>query len=159
MPGRAAIMAAVPEDRSRLLATLLGDKVARVLGTTADRLDVERPLLELGVDSLMAVELRNWLEGELQVDLPIVDLMRSPCLSRLAEVLARRLETGGELAAREVGKNGTAHRIASGRNGQVNLADEEAPMELLARIDDLSGDEVDSLLAALVEEKGAGNGR
>ena len=94
LPGRAAIMAAVPEDRSRLLATLLGDKVARVLGTTADRLDVERPLLELGVDSLMAVELRNWLEGELQVDLPIVDLMRSPCLSRLAEVLARRARDG-----------------------------------------------------------------
>ena len=93
LPGRDAILAADPEGRPGLLGALLRDKVARVLGTSPDRLDGDRPLLQLGIDSLMAVELRNWLEGELQVDLPIVELMRSPSVSGLAELLAERLET------------------------------------------------------------------
>ena len=100
----------------------------------------------------MAVELRNWLEGELQVDLPIVELMRSPSVSGLAELLAERLETGGKALSSEVGRNGTANGPANGHNGHVRLPLEAAPTELLARIDDLSGDQVDALLAALLDE-------
>ncbi len=48
------------------LDALLRDKVARVLGTSPDRLDGDKPLLNLGIDSLMAVELRNWIEQELR---------------------------------------------------------------------------------------------
>ncbi len=96
VPGRDAIIAADRADRPRLLEALLCDKVARVLGTPPERLEVDKPLLQLGIDSLMAVELRNWLEGELLVDLPIVELMRSPSVSGLAELLAERLERGSK---------------------------------------------------------------
>ena len=99
-PGATPSWRPMPEDRPGLLGTLLRDKVARVLGTSPDRLDGDKPLLQLGIDSLMAVELRNWLEGELQVNLPIVELMRSPSLSGLAELLAERLETAGEAPPR-----------------------------------------------------------
>ncbi len=107
----------------------------------------------------MAVELRNWLEGELQVDLPIVELMRSPSMSGLAELLAERLETGGKAASYEVGRNGTANGSANGHNGHVACPWRRRRPSLLARIDDLSGDQVDALLAALLDEKGHGNGR
>ena len=83
----------------QLLEALLRDKVARVLGTTPDRLDGDRPLLQLGIDSLMAVELRNWIEGELRVNLPIVELMRSPSCPRLAELLAEQLEAASRSRA------------------------------------------------------------
>ena len=112
LPGRDTILAADPADRPGLLAALLRDKVARVLGTSPDRLDGDKPLLQLGIDSLMAVELRNWLEGELQVDLPIVELMRSPSVSGLAELLAERLETAGKAPSYEVGSNGAAQRVS-----------------------------------------------
>src|SRR5262249_18471893 len=51
--GGDAIRAAAAEDRPGLLETLLRDKVARVLGTAPDRLNGDRPLLQLGLDSLM----------------------------------------------------------------------------------------------------------
>ena len=134
-----------------MLAAMLRDKVAGVLETTPDRLDADKPLLQLGIDSLMAVELRNWLEGQLQVDLPIVELMRSPGVSGLAEVLADRLEDAGTAPAHRPGRNGSAngHHEDNGHAGRPVPA---APTELLSRIDDLSGDQVDALLAALLDE-------
>jgi acyl transferase domain-containing protein/aryl carrier-like protein len=154
--GRESIVAADAEGRVGMLGTLLRDKVARVLGTSPDRLDGDKPLLQLGIDSLMAVELRNWLEGELRIDLPIVELMRSPSVAGLAALLAERIDPNGKVPRREARRNGAAHGPAKGRvTGDL----EAAPAELLARIDDLSGDEVDALLAALLDEKGAVHGR
>jgi acyl transferase domain-containing protein/acyl carrier protein len=150
LPGRDAIMAASPADRPRMLGALLCDKVARVLGTPPDRLDLDKPLLQLGIDSLMAVELRNWLEGELRVDLPIVELMKSPSVSGLASLLADRLLAAGNALPVRTGSNGAVNGSARAHEGPDRLSLELAPNELLARIDDLSGDQVDSILGALL---------
>ena len=111
--------------------------------------------LQLGIDSLMAVELRNWLEGELRVDLPIVELMRSPSVSGLAELLAERLETVGKATAQDMAAR-TARRTSrpAVTTGTPRCPLEARPTELLARIDDLSGDQVDALLAALLNQSG-----
>jgi aryl carrier-like protein len=144
LPGRDTLRAAAPEERRRLLDTMLRDKVARVLWTSPDRLDDHRPLLQLGIDSLMAVELRNWIEGELEVNLPIVELMRSPSLAGLAELLAEQLATHGQTGMPESAGNGVAKAQA---NGHVAVARNAPPDELFARVEDLSGEEVDALLA------------
>ena len=89
---RKALLAAAPEQRQEILRGLLRDKVARVLGLAAAKLDADKPLTEAGLDSLMAVELRNWVEGELRFDLPIVELMRGPSVNRLADVLLAQLD-------------------------------------------------------------------
>jgi aryl carrier-like protein len=154
LPGRETIATADPADRPALVDALLRDKVARVLGTAPDRLDGDRPLLQLGIDSLMAVELRNWIEGELQVDLPIVDLMRSPSVSGLAQLLARRLEAANTPAPGEPRSTGAPNGSANGQHSHFRLLPEAAPTDLLARINDLSSDQIDSLLAALLDENG-----
>ncbi len=100
------------EARRGLLDALLRDKVARVLGTSADRLDGEKPLLNLGIDSLMAVELRNWIEQELRVNLPIMELMRSPSLSRLTDPLLEQLSAALRLRRRRITKT-----VAQDRSG------------------------------------------
>ena len=56
---RRTFLAAEPAARHRLLRSYLSEQVARVLGLSASRLDVEQPLSNLGLDSLMAVELKN----------------------------------------------------------------------------------------------------
>lgn len=90
--GRAALMAVAPEQRRDLLESLLCDQVARVLGTTSDRLDTSRPLTDLGLDSLVAVELKNWTEAELGLQLPTMELLRGPSVSQLADLLCRQVD-------------------------------------------------------------------
>jgi NAD(P)-dependent dehydrogenase (short-subunit alcohol dehydrogenase family)/aryl carrier-like protein len=131
------------------LETLLRDKLARVLGTSPDRLDGEKPLLNLGLDSLMAVELRNWIEGELRVNLPIVELMRSPSLSRLAELLREQMASGSRL--REPSGTGVAEAPPGSR--VLLPLDGASSEDLLARIEDLPDEQVDELLTALLADK------
>ncbi len=90
--GRAALMAVEPEQRRGVLETLLKEQVSRVLGTTPDRLDVTCPLTDMGLDSLVAVELKNWTEGELGLQLPTVELLRGPSVAQLVDLLAKQLE-------------------------------------------------------------------
>ena len=106
-----------------------------MLGTSADRLDTDKPLLQLGVDSLMAVEMRNWLEGELRIDLPIVELMRSPSVSGLVSLLVERLELKGKGTPDEAAKNGASNATATSLSGRAGLTAEEVSAALRAHTD------------------------
>ena len=87
--------------------------VARVLGLDRSRLDPGQPLNLLGVDSLMAMELRARLETALGVTVSVVDLLRglsgadlaAGVLEQLAPVdeeVARLLEEVEQLSQEEV---------------------------------------------------------
>ena len=68
---REALLHAQPEEREEIVQTYMREQVARVLGASASKLDADRPLNELGLDSLMGVELRNRVEGDLALSLPM----------------------------------------------------------------------------------------
>jgi NAD(P)-dependent dehydrogenase (short-subunit alcohol dehydrogenase family)/acyl carrier protein len=78
-------------DRQELLMTYLQSKVANILGLSASDLDVEKSLQDMGLDSLMAVELTNMLRSELQVELPIRALLDDPSIASIATLLRDRL--------------------------------------------------------------------
>jgi NAD(P)-dependent dehydrogenase (short-subunit alcohol dehydrogenase family)/aryl carrier-like protein len=65
----------------------LSNQIAKVAGTNASTLDVHTALTDLGFDSLMAVELRNWAESTLGVPLRTMEVMRGPTIRQLAESL------------------------------------------------------------------------
>jgi aryl carrier-like protein len=132
---------------------MLRAKVARVLATAPERLDLDRPLLQLGVDSLMAVELRNWIEGDLHINLPVVELMRSPSLARLAELLADRFQVGATAERPMVTPApGPAEPPRDGQHSPGLAPIPGAPEALLERLGDLSSEQVDNLLTALLKE-------
>ncbi len=93
---RNALLAAKPSERIEIMTSLLREQVARVLGAAPEKLDVEKPLTEMGLDSLMGVELRNWIEGELRLSVPILELLRGPSVARLAELLVSPLCQSGD---------------------------------------------------------------
>lgn len=78
---------APPPNRRGLLVEYIQGKIARVLGVSETHLAIDRSLLELGVDSLMALELRNQLASDLDLDVPIGRFLEGPTIAEIAEVL------------------------------------------------------------------------
>ena len=65
--------------------------MGRVMGFSAASVDLARPLNRLGLDSLMAVELRNRIERDLAVTVSIPKLLQGLSASQLATQLDERL--------------------------------------------------------------------
>jgi acyl carrier protein len=66
---------------------VLTRQVAEVLGLRAERVNPGRPLNNMGLDSLMAVELRNRLERELRLKLPIVKILNGGTIASVSEAI------------------------------------------------------------------------
>jgi thioester reductase-like protein len=77
-------------DRHSVLVTHLQQEVATVL-KLPQLPDPEQGLFDLGMDSLMAVELVNLLRSQLQVELPIMEFMQASNIATLATVLLKQL--------------------------------------------------------------------
>jgi NADPH:quinone reductase-like Zn-dependent oxidoreductase/SAM-dependent methyltransferase len=135
---RADLDAAAPARRHGILRDHIAERTRRVLGLeAAQTVDVLRPLKELGIDSLMAVELRNVLKSDLALDggLPATLVFDYPTVDGIAHFLARDvlgLETPSSAAAPE-----------------------PATATVLSRVEDLSDEEVDRLLGERLGSGGA----
>ncbi|MEN3316494.1 MAG: hypothetical protein V7605_2728 [Acidimicrobiaceae bacterium] len=70
-------------------------EVGRVLGVNAARLDLDRPLADLGLDSLIAVELVAVLQLRLGVEVPLVRLLQDTTVTGLAELVLELAEASG----------------------------------------------------------------
>ena len=90
-PAGAAILAAPPAERQRLVQAHLQREVARVLGLAVSKLDVNQPLNTLGIDSLMAVELKNRIESDLRVAVPLIKVIQGPSVAELTVLLLNQL--------------------------------------------------------------------
>lgn len=83
------LAAAADADREEILLGYLVGQLAGVLGwASTDRIETDRPFGDLGVDSLLAVDMRNRLETTFRVPLPATLLFDHPSLEALAAYLA-----------------------------------------------------------------------
>jgi acyl carrier protein len=85
-------------ERAQRLQALLRGRLAAILGTAEGGLASDEPLANLGVDSLMAIELQGQLEHELGCPIPAQTLAGSRTLVAIAEALAAAVETAAEPA-------------------------------------------------------------
>jgi myxalamid-type polyketide synthase MxaE and MxaD len=83
-PSGAAILAARGQERAELLEQYIVAQAARVLGLDSDTLDRDQPLGNFGLDSLMAVELKNAIETDLTVVVPMVRFLEGPTSRELS---------------------------------------------------------------------------
>jgi acyl transferase domain-containing protein/NADPH:quinone reductase-like Zn-dependent oxidoreductase/acyl carrier protein len=108
-------------DVARLVATLddaaavelIAQHLARTIGAimraAPGSLDTRRPLVEMGIDSLMTVELRLAVEEQLGLELPISALAAGTTIEDLAQRMLQRLRQG---RARETADGGIADLVA-----------------------------------------------
>jgi myxalamid-type polyketide synthase MxaE and MxaD len=82
-----------PGDRSELLIDHLRREVAKVRGLEPAQVKTSQPLNELGIDSLMALELRNRITAELKVEVSMVKFLEGPSLTQITTLLLDQLTT------------------------------------------------------------------
>jgi thioesterase domain-containing protein/NADPH:quinone reductase-like Zn-dependent oxidoreductase/acyl carrier protein len=118
---REAVLAASESDRQSLVVEMLREQVAQVLRSSAGDLDPKRPLTELGLDSLMAIDLVNRIESAFGVTVPSGRVAAQVTIIGLAETLL-------ELIA---GRPSATSTIAAAANGNGHAAIDEAPASCL----------------------------
>jgi acyl transferase domain-containing protein/NADPH:quinone reductase-like Zn-dependent oxidoreductase/acyl carrier protein len=79
------------EEATSVLLDMVIDEIARVLRLVPKEVDRHRPLAEIGMDSLMMLELRSTVESNLQVDLPMMSLAGGITPSDIARKVAALL--------------------------------------------------------------------
>jgi acyl transferase domain-containing protein/NADPH:quinone reductase-like Zn-dependent oxidoreductase/SAM-dependent methyltransferase/acyl carrier protein len=139
---RDALLAASPKEQRSILKTYITAQLARVLGTTEDNILPEKPLNELGIDSLMTVEMKNRIEKQTGLSVPTVALMRGPTIETLVEALIQQLSGSAEVD--QHAQAITKHRPAEEEERQKA----EATLE---NINQLSESEIDALLSSLAD--------
>lgn len=85
------LKSASPAQRSALLNAFLQEQVAKTLGTSPSDLDVNEPLKNMGLDSLMVVEMKNEIEACLGVEVPAEEFGEDLTVAKLATVVDREL--------------------------------------------------------------------
>ncbi|MEO7272330.1 MAG: AMP-binding protein [Vicinamibacterales bacterium] len=95
---RELVLAAAPEARDEMLDDRLRQHAAAVLRIPAADVDLEQPLVTMGFDSLMAVDLKNVVEMETGVTLSLLQLVDGSSLAELSRALVAAITAGSATA-------------------------------------------------------------
>jgi acyl carrier protein len=93
---RTLIHGKTPEESEAIIADLVQHEVAQMLSMNPERINRNRALHDLGMDSLMAVELAIGLEQRLGMRLPATLLNEAPTVNGLSQHIARMAMSNGE---------------------------------------------------------------
>jgi NADPH:quinone reductase-like Zn-dependent oxidoreductase/acyl carrier protein len=130
----ALLTLATDSAREAYLEKYLREQLGEVLGLDPLRIDPQAPLLDLGFDSLMMVELKNRLERGLGVGLSPTMVFNYPTVAMLAPQLGRLMGLPAGELAEPPADTAADQRLAA-------LSEEEAEALLNARLDEWEGRE------------------
>jgi len=74
-----------------VLADYLHELVAKVLRIQRSRFDLQQPLNTLGMDSMIAIELKNQIDHHLRVNISVVDLLQGSSVMLITSRLLPQL--------------------------------------------------------------------
>lgn len=126
---RRQVLLAAPAERLDVLTAALRGRLARVMEVDVERIEVDVSLNSMGLDSLMAIELKNAIEQSLQITLPIAKFLEGPSIRRLAEYALAAMgqgdAAGGVAATSETDgdRNGAASQPGSTSSPAAEPAD------------------------------------
>jgi hypothetical protein len=90
---RALINAKDSLEREVFLSALLRDEIARIIGVTDPNYVFDKPMHELGLDSLMAMQLRMFINSTFRLDITYRQVITSDGLSDLTRLILARVDT------------------------------------------------------------------
>lgn len=79
-------------DAAEIATEALAQRTSVVLGTSEDRLDAHKPMHSYGIDSLSAIDIRNWVGQVFNVDLPVFEILGGATFSSAGLSIARKFQ-------------------------------------------------------------------
>ncbi|MEO1399840.1 MAG: type I polyketide synthase [Cyanobacteria bacterium J06635_1] len=135
-PFLAELEAVAPSQQRPLLLSHLQSQLAKVLGLASkEYLDPQQGFADLGMDSLMAVELRNRLQSSLGCAIPTTMAFDYPTIAALAAHLAEVLALPA--AATEDPLADLLIETESSEPAADDLSDDEAEALLMSKLDSM----------------------
>ncbi|KAK2003339.1 beta-ketoacyl synthase domain-containing protein [Colletotrichum falcatum] len=89
LPGRLAACGTRDEAVAAVTDGLIA-KVSNILLTPASEVDPGRPLYMYGVDSLVAMEIRNWIQRDVKADIALFDVLEAVPMTSFADKVVKR---------------------------------------------------------------------
>lgn len=130
---RAMIEGKSPSEVSAILSRLITQEVAQILAVSPERIDPTRSLHDLGLDSLMGVELALGLEKRFGIQIPAMLLNEGPSVERIAARILERLDTSDSASDTGDTLALTAQAIAAQHGETISSA------EIAATVADIEG--------------------
>ncbi|GAD95061.1 hypothetical protein PVAR5_3699 [Paecilomyces variotii No. 5] len=91
VPLHQSLKAADTRDSAhRLVYEALVVKLSEVLGISVDDMDPTVTVSSLGLDSLVAIEIRNWIARETDANVQVLELLSSGSLGSLVDIILRK---------------------------------------------------------------------
>ncbi|MDR3493781.1 MAG: type I polyketide synthase [Ancalomicrobiaceae bacterium] len=114
-----ALVASMPDrDAVKFVGKLVAGEVARILRLSAAEVHLDSQLDELGLDSLMGLELRMRLEAKFGVELPLVAITSIKSLRDLAQRLVSSMRSADETGEKQL-EPGDASLVAA-HGGEID---------------------------------------
>lgn len=80
------------DARRQVVVGAMNSRLARALGVEAEDIDSHKGFSEYGVDSLMAVELRNWVQKDFKASISVFEIMSAQSIYEVGALVATRVE-------------------------------------------------------------------
>jgi len=126
-----------------LVTDLLLDEVEQILRLPRDKMDVEQSIFDLGMDSLMGMELVLAIEERFGVKLPVMALTEGANIQRIAERITDQLSDSGV----EQGSDKAEENIINNNQDNISIAASRH-----GHTDKMTQDEAETLSKKLIED-------
>ncbi len=141
---------AAPDARLALMTQYLRELIAQGLEMPVDELDVDLDLNEMGIDSIMAMELRARVNEDLQVNVHILELLvDDTTVVSFAEYVMNLLE-------HRFDQSSTPTSVSAKQDEEkpVQPLPDQVPVDerILDQLDSLSEDQIDELLSSIISD-------
>jgi len=77
------------EDAAGIVVEAILKRLSSVMSLPKEDIDSARPIHHYGVDSLVAVEFRNWIAKGFSADVPVLDIMGNDSIAQLSEKIIK----------------------------------------------------------------------
>ncbi|KAF2773327.1 putative hybrid PKS-NRPS enzyme [Teratosphaeria nubilosa] len=111
--------AASEDDAAAALTGAFASKLESMLQMTAGSIKVDASLLDLGIDSLLAVEIRTWFLREAHVDIPVLMVLGGDSVRDISAEAAKRYLSAKMAEAGAQTASGDTETVADTRSQSV----------------------------------------